>query len=220
MLGAKHGRASARCAAFFGKAYGRSLEQKNAAGVPLSLACYPKPCSVACDKKEWDRFAEYARIWPAWKLSRHANRHNRFRMVSGPFLLHDQTNAAQGRTSGFDVCGLSNHDQLRVKRPRKVSAATATRLRISRRHRAISCLERRNVIAGIAFLVRSARYASIARESRCQTLFGVGAALAAPPSSWAGTTLMRGYLLFIPSAAAANMRFSAYEFETADSSDS
>ena len=33
----------------------------------------------------------------------------------------------------------------------------ATRLRISRRHRVISCLERRNVIAGIVFLVRSAR---------------------------------------------------------------
>jgi len=167
-----------------------------------------------------ERSRRACRRRPAWKLSRHANRHNRFRMVSGPFLLHDQTNAAQGRTSGFDVCGLSNHDQLRAKRPRKVSAATATRLRISRRHRAISCLERRNVIAGIAFLVRSARYASIARESRCQTLSGVGAPLAAPPSSWAGTTLMRGYLLFIPSAAAANMRFSAYEFETADSSDS
>jgi hypothetical protein len=80
----------------------------------------------------------------------------------------------------------------------------------------ISCPERRNVIAGIAFFTRSARYASIARESRCQNLSGFGVALLAVLGSSAGTTLMMSPLLFIPSAA--NVLLSAYEFEMADSS--
>jgi hypothetical protein len=80
----------------------------------------------------------------------------------------------------------------------------------------ISCLERRNVIAGIAFFTRSARYASIARDSRCQNLSGFSAALPALPRSSAGMTLIMSPLLFIPSAA--NVLLSAYEFEMADSS--
>jgi hypothetical protein len=79
----------------------------------------------------------------------------------------------------------------------------------------ISSLERRNVIVGMAFLVRSARYASSARESRCQKLSDFVAALPAPPGSTAGMAFMISQLLFIPSAA--NMLLSAYEFETADS---
>jgi hypothetical protein len=83
----------------------------------------------------------------------------------------------------------------------------------------ISCLERRNVIAGIAFSRRSARYASIARESRCQNLSGFGVALLAVLGSSAGTTLMTlmmSQLLFIPSVT--NVLLSAYEFEMVDSS--
>src|SRR5262249_50500507 len=191
MFDEKHGCASAWAAASFGEAYGRSFEQKNAAGATLSLACYPKPCSVACDKKEWDRFANYARIWPTRIRSRLANRRSRFRAVSRLIVLHDKTNAAQGRTSGFEVYGFSNHDQLGVRR-RRETAGTATRPCISRRHRVISCLERRSVIAGIAFLVRSVRYASIARTRRCQKLSGFGAALLALLGSSVGTTLMAG----------------------------
>jgi len=89
MLGEKHGRASAWPAASLGKAQSRSLEQKNAAGASLSLACYPKPHSIARDKKEWDRFAEYARIWPTWKLSGHANRHRGVRALSRQITLPD-----------------------------------------------------------------------------------------------------------------------------------
>jgi hypothetical protein len=80
----------------------------------------------------------------------------------------------------------------------------------------ISCLERRNLIARIAFFTRSARYASIARESRCQNLSGFSAALPAPPRSSAGMTLIMSQLLFIPSTA--NVLLGAYEFEMADSS--
>jgi hypothetical protein len=65
------------------------LNRKNAAGAPLSLACYPKPCSVARDKKEWDRFTEYARIWSTWKLIRHANRRSRFGAPSRLIVLYD-----------------------------------------------------------------------------------------------------------------------------------
>jgi hypothetical protein len=147
------------------------LKKKNAAGSPFGLACDPQSATVASDEEERNRLAENSGIWPAREFGDRASRRERLAssdtriaietqiatsIATWPIAFYDEAYAAQKR-----VRGLPGHDLGYVWAtrllPRLVLVGTATRLCISRRHRAISCLERRNVISGIARFVRSAK---------------------------------------------------------------
>ena len=156
-----------------------SLNKKMPPGTPLCLTHDPKACSVACNEEEWDRIADQVGIGPPRKFGPCVARWDRPTLIGSRLIgAYNRANALQRRSAemiDMKMCALASHHQLRVpatgESPRPVVPGRCT----SRRQRASSWRERRNVIAGTARLLRFTTYASSACARRCQNPTGCAA---------------------------------------------
>jgi hypothetical protein len=159
----KHGRAAGRSTIGLGESQRRSLEQKNATGSSLGFARHPKAVFVARDKKQWNRATENVGFRPLGKFANRSGRNARRPSIRALlFAFDDETRAAKKGPASVQTRSRPRHHRDRAWATRRLPGAALTGTMalccINRRHRAISCLERRSVKSGTARFVRSTKY--------------------------------------------------------------
>jgi hypothetical protein len=160
---------SRSCRCFSGETQSRFLEEKDATCAPFCLARNPKANPIPCDEKGRDRLAENVDLGPRWKFEQSVGCCGWFVFIDSYFIAaYDGANAMQrllGKMNGAKVCCLAFHNQPRVPVIGETLRPVSPDLCTSRRHRANSRRERRNMTAGTARLLRSAKCSSGLRQT-------------------------------------------------------